>query len=131
MCLGSYKVKRKRGVPGGSCVYGNCSQQFVSEVLFCYSCLFFPNSKSCSDATGLKRTWPWCLLLFPAVMKQPLQFKYHLLVMQIQADSRTEMHNDASSQILMAPTVGKRSCLRKNIIICGHSIMTSDFQQCS
>lgn len=131
MCLGSYKAKRKRGVPGGSCVYGNCSQQFVSEVLFCYSCPFFPNSKSCSEATGLKRTWPWCLLLFPAVMKQPLQFKYHLLVMQIQAESRTEMHNDASRQILMASAVGKRTCLRKAIIICGHSIMTSDFQQCS
>lgn len=80
LCLGSYKMKRKRGDPGGRCVFGNCSQQFVSEVLSCYSHLFFSSSKSCSEATSPNRTWPWCLLPFSPVMTQSLQFKYYELL---------------------------------------------------
>lgn len=44
--------------------------------------------------------------------------------MQIQADqkdSRTEIHTDPSSQILMALAVGKISSFRKAIIACDHS----------
>lgn len=91
-------MKRKRGDPGGRCVSGNCNQQFISEVLFCCSCLFFSNSKSCSEATSPNRTWPWCLFLFPPVMTQSLQSKYYELVIQIQTngkDSRTKTPNDA------------------------------------